>query len=145
MDENEPGTALDHVRIQELIEQLDAAVPRDGAAVLIPLYGGGPDESYIVANQRGYLRMGIEFLKAAYTEPVPENRHCLPTAFDELVLPDSDVQFGWLERRDDVLLSAAVDDRRTWDWPAVAGVALLLVVMTLLAIGASTVIRWIFG
>lgn len=145
MDEKESGTALDHGRIQELIEQLDAAVPRDDAAVLIPLYVGGPDESYIVANQRGYLRMGIEFLKAAYAEPVPENRRGLPTALDELVLPDSDVHFGWLDRRDGVPLTAAVNQHRTWDWPAVAGVAFFLVVMSLLAIGASTVIRWIFG
>ena len=55
--------AVDEARIQRLVEELDGLVQRDGAWVRMEQYGGGPDEGRIVANQTGYLRLGIELLK----------------------------------------------------------------------------------
>ena len=48
----------DTEQIKKMVAELDAAVPRDGARVYLSQYGGGPDESKVVGNQRGYLRLG---------------------------------------------------------------------------------------
>lgn len=61
---------LNDAYIKELIENLDQSVSSEGAAVRLDQYGGGPDESQITGNRVGYLRLGIEFLKAAYAEPI---------------------------------------------------------------------------
>ena len=59
---------MDEDKIKAIIKQLDDEVPREGAKVILEQYGGGPDESQIVANQKGYLRLGVEFLKAAFAK-----------------------------------------------------------------------------
>src|SRR5688572_2077805 len=57
--------------IREIVAQLDAAIPREGAVVEIEQ----DEEMYeiravaVVANRLGYLRLGIEFLKAAIAPP----------------------------------------------------------------------------
>lgn len=61
-------TQRDHIR--ELVAELDSLVPREGARICLQVYGGGPDESRVVANEGGYLRFGIEFLKAGLCSPV---------------------------------------------------------------------------
>ena len=60
---------MDERRVREAIDLLDAEVPRAGARVRLHQYGGGPDEGQIVANETGYLRLGVEFLKAAFVPP----------------------------------------------------------------------------
>jgi len=60
-------------QIQQHIDQLDAQVPKEDAALVIS-YEGDPAASVeceIVANYIGYLRFGIEMLKAAVMEPEP--------------------------------------------------------------------------
>lgn len=61
---------MDEEKIKKLISGLDESVSKEGAAVQFNAYGGGPDESYIQANKQGYLRLGIEILKAAYSPRV---------------------------------------------------------------------------
>jgi len=57
---------MDENKIRAIITQLDNEVPRENATVILEQYGGGPDESHIVANQTHYLRLEIEFLKAGF-------------------------------------------------------------------------------
>lgn len=54
---------MDEARIRALVADLDAAVPREGAAVRFEIHGG-LDETAVVANPRGALRLGIELLRA---------------------------------------------------------------------------------
>ncbi|MGA7632312.1 MAG: hypothetical protein WCB11_16240 [Terriglobales bacterium] len=61
-------------QIQEHIDQLDAQIPKQDAELVIS-YGGDPASSAdceIVGNYIGYLRFGVEMLKAAIVEPEPE-------------------------------------------------------------------------
>ena len=51
-------------RVQELVEEPDGLVPRTGAVVIMNVYEGGCDESRITATETGYLRLGIEMLRA---------------------------------------------------------------------------------
>ena len=60
-------------QIQEHIDQLDAQIPKEDAALVIS-YGGDPADSAdceIVGNYIGYLRFGIEMVKAAIVEAEP--------------------------------------------------------------------------
>src|SRR4051812_14714301 len=92
-----PGN--NEIAAEELVSKLDALVPRDGARVSLAQYGGGPDESRVIANQRGYLRLGIEFLKAAFA---PHEKHLVKADIRYLLTEDSDVSFNWFERRENL-------------------------------------------
>lgn len=65
---------LDEVTLKGLIEQLDGGVPREGAVVLEREGDGiyGDAAGVVTANRRGYLRLGIEYLKAAFAAPRSE-------------------------------------------------------------------------
>ena len=54
---------MDEARVRALVAELDAAVPREGAAVRFEIHGG-LDETAVVATPRGALRLGIELLRA---------------------------------------------------------------------------------
>src|SRR6185437_587704 len=89
-------------QIKKMVADLDAAVPRAGARVYISQYGGGPDESKIVANQRGYLRLGIELLQAAFAPPSPKAHEQIQVDLRYLLTDNSTVGFDWFERREDL-------------------------------------------
>ncbi|WP_028313241.1 hypothetical protein [Desulfatibacillum aliphaticivorans] len=102
---------IDHEKVKDFISSLDESVPKEGAAVRMDQYGGGPDESGIRANQAGYLRLGIEFLKAAYAEPAYRDkggddvdREYLDVDLEYLVSLESDVNFDSFERTENVEL-----------------------------------------
>jgi hypothetical protein len=60
-------------QIQEHIDQLDAQISKEDAELVIS-YGGdlaASADCEIVGNYIGYLRLGIEMLKAAVVEPKP--------------------------------------------------------------------------
>jgi hypothetical protein len=92
---------VDTERISSLINELDKQVPKDGAIVEAKQYGGGPDESKITANRAGYLRLGIEFLKAGFSETSDKDKKQLSTDIRYLFTDDSDVCFDWFERVED--------------------------------------------
>lgn len=82
------------------IAALDGEVPRAGAWVRLHQYGGGPDEGQIIANETGYLRLGIELLKAAMAPPSTDGApHAVEADIGYLVTGDSDINFDWFERR----------------------------------------------
>ncbi len=91
---------MDEKKIQEIIKQLEDEIPREDAKVIFEQYGGGPDESQIIANQRGYLRLGIEFLKAAFAERKPISKKgydAIPVDLDYLIAENSTVGFDNFE------------------------------------------------
>lgn len=55
---------MDESRIRELVDELDRAIPKDGAVIAFRQYGGGPDESKIVGSRVGLLRAAVELLRA---------------------------------------------------------------------------------
>lgn len=80
-----------------LVWELDERVPRDGSWIEFSQYGGGPDESTISGNRRGYQRLGIEFLKAILDSDAAESIH---VDLDYLVVSNSTVGFDWFELSD---------------------------------------------
>jgi len=124
---------------EHLVAELDAAVPRDGARVSITQYGGGPDESRVIANRRGYLRLGIEFLKAAFA-PL-EKQHLIKADIRYLLTEDSDVGLNWFERREDLPAATPASKRVSVVGTTVALTALALIIICAL-VGLVTIVRW---
>jgi len=90
---------MNRERISAIVAELEQLIPTENASVLFSQYGGGPDESKVVATEEGYLRLGLEFLKAASAPPL---KGSVPTAIavniESLVSPESSVSFNWFER-----------------------------------------------
>ena len=132
--------------IKTMVEQLNVMVPKDSAKVQIKQYGGGPDESQITATQRGYLRLGIEFMRAAFApKNNPKSPNSVDLDLDYLFPEDSDILGNWFER---------VESFPQCDWPqkknSLSNLILVLffgILFILLlgctAIGFYTIIAWL--
>jgi hypothetical protein len=134
----------DMEQIKKMVADLDAAVPRDGAQVCLSQYGGGPDESKVVANQRGYLRLGIEFLRAAFAAPSPKAKEQVQADLRYLLTDDSDIGFDWFERREDLMDGAQTGRRSGKVFKVITAICMLALVagLILAIIGLVTVIGW---
>jgi hypothetical protein len=140
MPENEIRNLQD---VETMVDQLNAMVPTDYTKVEMKIYGGGPDESRIIATQRGYLRLGIEFMRAAF---LPKNNANQPDSIDldlgYLISDDSDVSFDWFERVD----RFPMPPQRESAGSRISGIIIALLIIgfcVCAVIGLGTVIRWI--
>jgi hypothetical protein len=137
---------MDDSRIQSLITELDEAIPREGAVVRIEYYGGGPDECYAVANRRGYLRLGIEFLRAAYAPERDATSRQLAVDLGYVLDPDSEVDIDWLERKEDLQAGVSTSSRAyTWQRRVVPLVVVTFLGLFLISavVGFVTLLRWL--
>ena len=130
--------------MQKLITELDAVVPKDGARVQLSQYGGGPDESRVIATQQGYLRLGVEFLRAAYAAPSGDAPTQIVVDLDYLLTEDSDIGFDWFERVESLPVPASSTSSGSSFWPAAFGIAAGVCFLILLLVGFVTVIQWLF-
>ena len=62
---------LDDAEIQKRIDDLDAAVSKDGATLIIYVEDIEQGICEFIGNRKGYLRAGIEFLRAAMSRMHP--------------------------------------------------------------------------
>jgi hypothetical protein len=132
--------SVDERRIQEVIAFLEQEVPRDRARVKLAQYGGSPDESQIVANETGFLRLGVEFLKAAYAPIVDRSGSAaVKVDIDYLLTRDSSIQFDWVERREPVEEQFASPGRLV----PVLLLSILAVGVVLAVVGLLAVLRWL--
>ena len=132
---------MDQQQIEETIELLDSLVPREGARVKLHQYGGGPDEGQVIANESGFLRLGIEFLKAAFAQPDSSNEpNAVEVDIDYLVTDDSSINFDWFERRD--LPSSEPTSRGSRIVPVLIGCT-FIATGVLAVVGFITVVRWL--
>jgi hypothetical protein len=130
--------------VQRLIDDLDAAIPKDGARLEFSTYGH-PDGCEVIANKRGYLRAGIELLKAGVFPLTPER----------LFIP-ADLEYLFSEKGSRVARLTRDEDVEKWlpsaPPPAsigskLAGVGCLLVFVLLAGcsiVGIIDVLGWLF-
>jgi len=129
--------------VQKLIAELDVAIPKEGARVQLCQYGGGPDESRVIATRRGYLRLGIEFLRAAYAAPCEKNPGQIAVNLDYLLTDSSDIGFDWFERVDS--LPEAASDSRISFFSRCFGMTVMVVLGCIFLVGIGSILAWIFG
>ena len=128
--------------IQTIINELDEEIPRPEHEVKMDVYGGGVDESRIRATKDGFLRLGVEIMKAAYAESTDDNKEILNVDLDELLTDDSEIQFDWFERVDSITQperKLSITDRII---PFII-ISILLATLACTIIGAGTIIMWL--
>lgn len=89
--------------IEKIIEQLDRDIPKEDAAVRLEYCE--PNDLSVTATQNGYLRIGIEFLKAAFApqEYNDSESRLIKVDTDYLVTEDSSTDFSSFERVDKIV------------------------------------------
>ena len=130
--------------IRRLVRELDVEVPREGAFVHLTQYGGGPDESSIIANQAGYLRLGVELMKAGLA-PADTDAPAVKLDLEGLLTPHSDLQFDWCERRAEPPVYTGQFSPVTNRIIAIGCLLLFLLSIALALVGLSTVVSWIIS
>lgn len=163
-------TSMDSQSIERLIRELDTIIPREGAHVRLEQLDGGPEESVVSANREGYLRLGVEFLKAGIApepestvveeaplaepessdatengeEAVPRERLSpVNVDLDYLITGDSLVKFT-VFRRGNLLVSETPERRIPVDRLLTVGCLIVASIAAFFAvIGFSEVITWI--
>jgi hypothetical protein len=87
--------------LRELVEELDRLVPKEGAKLKIPADPGG---HATIGTQRGYLRLGVEMLRAGLA-PIGASElesARIPLDIDYLLTPDSQPPFDRCEIDEEV-------------------------------------------
>jgi hypothetical protein len=92
-------------RIQTALKEIEESLPAGKSQVRFDVYGGGVDESFIRGSRAGITRLGVRLIRAALQ---PEHRKSInggaqiESDLDDIVHPESDVRFDWIELSDDL-------------------------------------------
>jgi hypothetical protein len=128
--------------LRELVGQLDRLVPREGAKLRIP---NDPDGNTTIGTQRGYLRLGIEFLRAGLAPTAGSDREVprIPLDVEYLLTQDSDAPFDRCEVHDDVerLPPRA---RKLGPLGQLLAALVAVAVVGLILMGAAAALAWMF-
>ena len=129
--------------LDELVTRLDGLVPKEGAYLTIP---ADPDGNTTVGNRLGYLRFGVEMLRAAL-RPVPSSDEAPPRILpdlDYLLTTDSETPFDLCEIDESIVSRPPVASKLGALGQLTAGVLVVGAIIVLL-IGSLVVWRWVFG
>ena len=138
---------MDDAQIQRIADELDAAVTKDDAKLLID-YSGGTDEREgncdVIANRNGYLRAGIELLKAGVF-PLDPERMFVPIDLNYLTSVGG-LRVGRLTRREDVEAELPPKPRNSTGAKFAAGgcFAVFVFLAVCAIVGFFHVLAWFF-
>src|SRR5437879_948503 len=91
---------MEETRINEIIQELEQSVPKADAKVrVIMKYDDDPLE--ILASRNGYLRLGIECIKASIAPSKNPNSYAINADWDYLFAKDS-IKFSRVARTENV-------------------------------------------
>ena len=135
--------------IKRVVEELDKSILKDNAQVSLQKYGGDLDEAFIVATERGYLRLGVEFLKAGLAPYVPAEKSLgkrpyeIDVEIDYLITEDSDVHFDYFERSEDVTVKTYQESWVDRTIPVAILVAIISI-LVLAVVGLGAILKALF-
>jgi hypothetical protein len=138
MEDDETETEL-----QDLVERLDRLVPKEGAHLTLPADAEGRTTA---GNRAGYLRLGIELLRAALSpEPASDEAPArVVPRVEELLTEGSRPPFELCELDESIGSRPPAQSRFGAFGQMSAGVGLVLILI-LAFIGAAVLWRWLFG
>ena len=134
---------IGEAELDELVTRLDGLVPKEGAYLTIP---ADPDSNTTVGNRLGYLRFGVEMLRAAL-RPVPSLDEAPPRILpdlDYLLTTDSETPFDLCEIDESIVSRPPVASKLGALGQLTAGVLVVGAIIVLL-IGSLVLWRWVFG
>ena|SRR5687767_1669223 len=135
--------------IKQMVEVLDRSISKENAKVSLQKYGGDLDEAFIVATERGYFRLGVEFLKAGFTpylspeKSMGKRPYAVDVELDYLITEDSDVHFDYFERTEDIKIETYQESWMDRVIP-IAVVGVIISVLVLAIAGLVFIIKTIF-
>lgn len=137
-------------QIQQHINELDAAVPKEDADLLISYDVDSAPDCEIIGNYIGYLRFGIEMLKAAVVELEP-GADATNISVGYMEVPRWSLHVKRFTRREDVRTNADREflarfpDKFTWkDKLTICYEVLLgIFVVLCLLIGFGEILVWV--
>ena len=137
---------IDRNRIESLVEELDEAIPREGHVEVLQDFHEyhvlhTADEykcGTIRANQLGYLRLGIEFLKAAHAPTYEDQRVNIDLGY----LTACEHHWYSFERREGVRPLYPQERPRSHS-PFVEGAIVALFLVVPILVGSFIIIRWL--
>lgn len=90
--------------LSPVIEELEKSVSKESAVIRLEAFDSAGDDHKvrIVGNRDGFLRLGVEFLKAGVALRDPKRPDHVGVDLSYLLHPSSDVYIDWFELRDDV-------------------------------------------
>lgn len=129
--------------LSSIVNRLDQDISRENARITIQKYGGDLTEAFVVGTPNGYLRLGVEFLKAGLAPYASPERADIDVDVEYLIHDDSDVQFDYFERREDLAIKIYT---RSFVDKLIPLVLLTIVglVLVLAIVGLRTVFRALF-
>lgn len=133
----------------DLISKLEPGVSKDTALFEIYQYGGGPDESFVKANQEGLQLFAIELLKASLKveQTVSDPSKTSIQIEHEEILENGDIGIHYieptLEKRQP---SPKRPPENNWKDTLIKGgcisIAVIIIVATI--IGLISIFKWLF-
>ena len=145
-------STIDNDNVRKLIETLDVLIPREAARIRLDQLNMNAKGGVFVGNKNGYLRLGIEFLKAG----IAEQQHLMvgprPAHMEwKYLVSQKSIVFGF----DEFLRDNALEADPTFADPMsfsikdkcrVAKLGLLFFGVAVFAIiGVVSVFRWLFS
>jgi hypothetical protein len=138
-------------QIQQHINELDAAVPKEDADLLISYNADSAPDCEIIGNYIGYLRFGIEMLKAAVVELEP-GAVATNISIGYMEVPRWSLHVKRFTRREDVRTNvhreflARFPDKFTWKHKLTIcyEVFLGIFVVLCLLIGFGEILVWVW-
>jgi hypothetical protein len=128
--------------LRALIARIDGLVPSEGAHLTLP---SAPGSRATIGNRLGYLRLGIELLRAAL-DPLPASGSAparIEPELDSVLSKDSTAPFDLCEIDEAIGSRPPVEARVGLLGHLVAGVGVVSVILLLL-LALFLAARWIF-
>jgi hypothetical protein len=130
-------------QVRELVGQLDRLVPRDGAHIMFPAAAG---DRTTVGNRLGYLRLGIELLRAALDPAQGPGDAPARIALNIGYLDAEGSAPPWdVCELDEAIISRPPVQSELGPLGQLVSGVLVVVLLILLFIGGAVLWRWIFG
>jgi len=137
-------------QIKRIVDELDRGISKENAKVSIQKYGGDLDEAFIVATERGYFRLGVEFLKGGFRPYLsPEKTsgkrpYAVDVELDYLFTEDSDVHFDYFERTEDIKIETY---QKFWVDRVIpfAALGVIIAILGLAIVGAVFIVKTLLG
>jgi len=96
---------MDNERIEQALKEIENSLPMGQAQVRFDVYGGGVDESFIRGSRAGITRLGVRLIRAALQAAQQKSINGgdqIESNLDDIVHPESDVKFDWIELSDNL-------------------------------------------
>lgn len=129
--------------LSSIVEQLDKCVSKENAKVRLYQYGGEDEDGCIRATKNGYLRFGVELLKAGIAPTSSDITNVVEVDLEYLIDEGSSITFSSFERTEDIDREQYVETWRDSLFIYVI-IGVLIATPILAVIGLISLIRMLF-